>query len=440
MKKKKTESVKSSKSDRIIISDSSEEDSKNYQNNKIAFEYVAKTVKGKKVTGHFYAYTKSDVRYFLESEDLTVVSIKTGKLVELMAKTNVDKRIKNKVLVFMLKEMSTYLKAGIALSETLGIMIKESKDRHFKDVLRAMRYDLNSGDSLSLAMEKRGKAFPSILINMVKTAEMTGSLTETLDDMSVYFGDIEETRRQMISILTYPTVVFTFTLTVIIFIMVYVIPKFIEIYATMDGVKIPTFTQFVIGVSEFLQNNLTYLLLVLIVILLLFMLLYRKFKNFRSIFQKIGMRLPFIGKIMIYNEVTVFTKTFATLLRHDVYITESMQILNQLTNNEIYHGMIDETIENLKKGEKISLAFKNHWAFPLPAYEMIVTGEKTGRLPEMMEQVSSYYQSLHRDSIMRLKTLIEPIIIVLLAVLVGAIILSVIVPMFSMYESVQTLG
>ena len=157
-------------------------------------------------------------------------------------------------------------------------------------------------------------------------------------------------------------------------------------------------------------------------------------------FQKIGMHLPFIGNIMIYNEVTIFSKTFSTLLRHDVFITDTMQILKELTNNEIYHDMIDETIENIKKGEEISLAFKDHWAFPLPAYEMIVTGEKTGKLADMMEQVSDYYSSLHRSAIMRLKSLIEPLIIALLAVMVGAIILSVIVPMFSMYESVQNLG
>ena len=143
---------------------------------------------------------------------------------------------------------------------------------------------------------------------------------------------------------------------------------------------------------------------------------------------------------MIYNEVTIFSKTFATLLRHDVFITDTMQILKELTNNEIYHDMIDETIENIKKGEEISLAFKDHWAFPLPAYEMIVTGEKTGKLADMMEQVSTYYSSLHRSAILRLKSLIEPIIIVLLAFMVGSIILSVIVPMFSMYESVQNLG
>ena len=152
------------------------------------------------------------------------------------------------------------------------------------------------------------------------------------------------------------------------------------------------------------------------------------------------MHMPFIGNIMIYNEVTIFSKTFTTLLRHDVFITDSMNILKELTNNEIYHDMINDTIENIKRGERISLAFKDHWAFPLAAYEMIVTGERTGKLADMMDQVSTYYQSLHRSSILRLKSLIEPIVIVILAFLVGAIILAVIIPMFSMYESVQNLG
>lgn len=425
----------------VLNGDETVDDLKQYQNKKVAFKYVAKTKKGKKVTGYFYSYTKNDVIYFLESEDLEVVSVKTNKVIQFLNKNiKKSKKIKTRVLVFMLTEMSTYLKSGIPLSETIGIMIKEAKNKTYKNILREMRYDLNSGDSLSMAMLKRGNAFPPILINMIKTAEMTGGITESLDDMALYFGEIDETKRQMVSILTYPTIVFAFTIAVVMFIMIYVIPKFVEIYSTMDATKIPEFTKFVIGVSKFLQNNLLYILLVIIVILSLFLILYRRVKGFRNAFQKLGMRLPFIGDIMIYNEVTIFSKTFSTLLRHDVYITESMKILNQLTNNEIYHDMINQTIENIKRGEKISLAFKDHWAFPIPAYEMIVTGEKTGKLADMMEQVSNYYQSLHKSSIMRLKSLIEPFVIILLAFLVGSIILAVVIPMFSMYESVQNLG
>ena len=439
--KKKNDIVLNDYEKVVLNGDETVDDLKQYQNKKVAFKYVAKTKKGKKVTGYFYSYTKNDVIYFLESEDLEVVSVKTNKVIQFLNKNiKKSKKIKTRVLVFMLTEMSTYLKSGIPLSETIGIMIKEAKNKTYKNILREMRYDLNSGDSLSMAMLKRGNAFPPILINMIKTAEMTGGITESLDDMALYFGEIDETKRQMVSILTYPTIVFAFTIAVVMFIMIYVIPKFVEIYSTMDATKIPDFTKFVIGVSKFLQNNLLYILFVIIVILSLFLILYRKVKWFRNAFQKLGMRLPFIGDIMIYNEVTIFSKTFSTLLRHDVYITESMKILNQLTNNEIYHDMINQTIENIKRGEKISLAFKDHWAFPIPAYEMIVTGEKTGKLADMMEQVSNYYQSLHKSSIMRLKSLIEPFVIILLAFLVGSIILAVVIPMFSMYESVQNLG
>ena len=408
---------------------------------RVPWAYVARNSRGKKIKGYFYAYNKRDVEYFLESEELEVVSVKTSKSIQLLNHGfRRNKKLKTKYLVFMLTELSTYIKAGIPLSEALSIMARETKNMRFKNILREMRYDINSGDSFSKALMNRGEAFPSILINMVKTSEMTGSLAESLDDMAVYFGDIEETRRQMISILTYPTIIFTFAVAVVMFIMVYVIPKFVDIYNTMETTKIPHFTKTVIGMSNFFQNNLITILLVIIIILATFILLYRKVKEFRMFFQKIGMRLPFIGNIMIYNEVTIFSKTFATLLRHDVFITDTMQILNELTNNEVYHDMINETIENIKKGEEISVAFKDHWAFPLPAYEMIVTGEKTGKLADMMEQVSEYYSSLHRSAILRLKSLIEPIIIVILAFMVGSIILSVIIPMFSMYESVQNLG
>jgi len=434
-KKSKKRTIK--KDNRINLEKNEEES----LDKRVPWAYVARNSRGKKIKGYFYAYNKRDVEYFLESEELEVVSVKTSKTVQMLNHGfRRNKKLKTKYLVFMLAELSTYIKAGIPLSEALSIMARETKNMRFKNILREMRYDINSGDSFSKALMNRGEAFPSILINMVKTSEMTGSLAESLDDMAVYFGDIEETRRQMISILTYPTIIFTFAVTVVMFIMVYVIPKFVDIYTTMENTKIPHFTKTVIGISNFFQNNLITILLVIIIILATFILLYRKSKDFRMFFQKIGMRLPFIGNIMIYNEVTIFSKTFATLLRHDVFITDTMQILNELTNNEIYHDMINETIENIKKGEEISVAFKDHWAFPLPAYEMIVTGEKTGKLADMMEQVSEYYSSLHRSAILRLKSLIEPIIIVLLAFMVGSIILSVIVPMFSMYESVQNLG
>ena len=149
------------------------------------------------------------------------------------------------------------------------------------------------------------------------------------------------------------------------------------------------------------------------------------------------MHLPVVGDVIIYNEVTMFTKTFSSLLSHNVYITDSMEILNRITNNEIYKMIILDTVTNLAKGEKISLAFKDHWAFPIPAYEMLVTGESTGQLAEMMGKVSSYYQELHKDVVAKIKAFIEPILIVFLTTVVGIIVLAIVIPMFNLYQTVQ---
>jgi type IV pilus assembly protein PilC len=149
------------------------------------------------------------------------------------------------------------------------------------------------------------------------------------------------------------------------------------------------------------------------------------------------MHLPIMGNIIIYNEVTMFTKTFGSLLNHNVFITDSMEVLSKITNNEIYKMLIFDTITNLAKGEVISNSFKNHWAFPMIAYEMLLTGEKTGQLGDMMVKVSNYYQEQHKVAVNQIKTFIEPVMIVFLALVVGTILLSVILPMFSMYSTVM---
>ena len=144
-----------------------------------------------------------------------------------------------------------------------------------------------------------------------------------------------------------------------------------------------------------------------------------------------------LNNIIIYNELTIFSKTFASLLRNNVFITDSMDILSRITNNEIYKAILYKTINNIVKGEKISEAFKDHWAVPDVAYYMIVTGESTGDLANMMQKVSEYYQLLHKNIINSLKSFIEPIMISILALVVGAIIIAVIVPMFDMYAQIQ---
>ena len=406
---------------------------------KQVYEYVAKDKDGKIVKDYFDAFSKVEVHSFLLNEGYEVYSIRTSKWIKLLhSRYSSNKaKIKTKDLIFFLSQLSTYVKSGIPLADALQILSRQYKNKTYKKIFKSMMYDLNTGDSFSTAMEKRGVAFPKLLVNMVKTSEMTGELPEVLDDMESYYSEAEATRKQMITALTYPSFIFVFAIGVLTFIMYFVVPKFVEIYESMDAATIPAITLFVLAVSDFLQKYIIHLFTGLILFIILMKYLYDNIPAFRKALQTFAMKLPVFGNIIIYNEVTMFTKTFSSLLKHNVFITDSMEILNKISNNEVYKEMIIDTISNLAKGEKISLAFKDQWAFPIPAYEMIVTGERTGQLPEMMSKVSTYYQEQHRNSVARIKTFIEPFMIIFLSVGVGFILLAIIIPMFNMYSQIQ---
>lgn len=405
---------------------------------KVLYQYVAKDKNGKVIKDYFNAYSKVEVHSYLLSEGYEVYSIKTNKWIQLMhAGSNTNKtKFKTKDLIFFLTQLSTYIKAGIPLVDALRIISRQYKKKSYQKIFRSVIYELTIGENLSSAMEKQQNAFPKLLINMVKTAEMTGSLPEVLDDMAEYYSEAEATRKQMITAMTYPSIVFVFAIGVMIFVMIYVVPQFVEIYESMDT-ELPLITKIILNISSFLKHFWYLLILGVVLFIVLLVLSYRKITGFRAMVQYGIMHMPVFKNVVIYNEVTMFTKTFASLLAHNVPITESMEILNKITNNEIYKMLILDTITNLAKGGKISDAFKDHWAFPLPAYEMIVTGETTGELSEMMHKVSLYYQDMHKNAVTRIKTFIEPALTIFLTVGVGVILLSIIYPMFSMYSAVQ---
>ena len=404
------------------------------------YRYTARDSDGHDVIGYLVAFTKQEVFNFLESEGYTVYKLENNKFIELFygQKNFSNRKLKTKDLIFWLTQLSTYLKSSIPLTDAmriLGIQMGK-KDQYKKRLFDAIVYQLIMGESFSDALLKQGNAFPSLLINMIKAAEATGEIEATLDDMANYYNEIETTRKQMISALTYPTAVMIFSIAVITFILLYVVPQFSGIYESA-GVELNGLTLFVMGASDFLKKNIMIIILILVVIFLIIYYLYRNVKSIRYALQKFAMKLPLFGKIIIYNEMTIFTKTFSSLLKNNVFITESMEILTKITNNEIYKEIMFNTINNIAAGEKISTSFKDNWAIPEVAYYMIVTGESTGELAEMMAKVSLYYQEEHKNIINSLKSLIEPIMIIFLAVVVGGVVLSVIIPMFSLYGQIS---
>lgn len=404
------------------------------------YQVTIKDKEGKYSTEMISGSSKSDINAFLVNQGYEVFSIKTNKMINLIhGKSNFSNRqMKVKDLLFWLTQLSTYLKAGITLIESVRILGEQlgRKNANRKRAFKSIEYYLTLGEDFSVALEKQGKMFPGLLINMIKAAEASGTLEETLDDMASYYTEIDKTRKQMISAIMYPAIISVFALGVVVFILVYVIPKFTDIYE-QSGLTIKGLTKFIISTSTFLTKNYIYILFFIIAFIIIFSYAYKKIKAFRVKVQIFLMKMPIVKNLIIYNEMTIFTKTFSSLLRNNVLITDSMDILSKITNNEIYKDIINQTIDNISKGDRISDSFKNHWAIPEVAYHMIVTGESTGELAQMMQKVSEYYQEQHRNLVTNLKNFIEPILIVSLAVVVGGIILAVMGPMFGLYNTIK---
>ncbi len=398
------------------------------------FKYRAVMENGKKTSGFFNAESKEDCIHFLKVQGYTNIKVEPRKSYDIEIVLN--KKVKVADLAFDLTQLSTYLKAGIPLVEGVTILAKQAKSPASKNAYGKLVYDLLKGYNLSTAMEKQGTAFPKLLINMIKSAEMTGDLPTILDDMADYYEDIIQTRKAMQSAMTYPVIVLILAIAVLIFMLVELVPQFIVLYES-NGATLPGITLAVIAASNFMQNNYIVLLLGLLILIMIFYLCYKYIIGFRRTIQIILMKIPAFGKIIIYNEVYNFTKTFSSLINHGVFITDSMEILSKITNNEIYKEIIAKTMSNLAKGENISNSFKGVWAFPTVAYHMLVTGENTGQLGLMMEKVSQHYQQLHKAMVDQLKSLVEPAMILLVASIVGVILISIITPMFGIYSQIQ---
>ena len=403
----------------------------------IRFKYTATGKDGKMVAGTIDAINRVEAESFLISRGLDIKELKEDKLSSKLGTLSGNHgKMSYKDLAFFLTQLSTYIKSGIPLTDSINILERQAKKKKDKTLYQKIAFELNKGVAFSEAVSRQGNVYPRLLINMLKTSELTGNLTDTLDDMANYYSTSDANRKQIISALTYPSIVFIIAAAVLTFIILYVVPQFVSIYDQL-GTDLPTITKVIIGISDFAEKNIITIAVAIVAIVVILIVMYKNIRKFRYSVQYLLMHIPVVKKIIIYKEVIMFTKTFSSLIKHDVFITDSIEMLGKVTNNEIYKILIRNAIFNLSTGNGLSPAFQGQWAFPDIAYEMLLTGERTGKLGEMMESVANYYEGEQKNLITQLKGLIEPIMIVSLAFVVGIILLAIIIPMFDIYNSVN---
>jgi len=435
VQKKKIEKEKNLKP--VTIDKDNPNDTYRYQT-KQTFRYLVRTPEGKLVTGYFPAYSKMEVYSYLLDQNMIIYEIYTDKLINFLHTESNAMRNKmaTKDLVFWLTQLSTYIKAGIPLMDAVRVLAKQDKRKKYQSLYDSLIYELTMGATFSDALDRQGKSFPALLVNMVRASELSGTIEQTLDEMSEYYQEIEDNRKDVISAIAYPCVVLVFALGIMTFMLVYIVPKFADVYATM-GSEINPITQFCLDLSDFLASNWYFIIGGIALVVIAYTISFKKVKAFRETMQALFLKLPVVSKVLISKELNMFSRTFATLQHNNVLIADSIDVLAKITENELYKKLMNDTINNLIKGNKMSESFKDNWIIPDIAYFMIVTGESTGELAEMLDRVADYYRKEQKNAVAGIKTFVEPALIIFLAVAVGFILIAVLVPMFDMYSTVM---
>lgn len=404
---------------------------------KQVYKYYVKDKKGKYITGYFPAFSRMDVYSYLNDEGYVIYEISTDKQTAFLhgGMLSSKSKMKTKDLVFWLTQLCTYLKAGIPLTDSVRVLAQQDSRQKYKALYQSMVYELTMGATFSDTLERQGNCFPALLVNMIKSAELAGTIEETLDQMAQYYQEIEDNKRAIISAIAYPCVVLVFAIGIVIFMLSYIVPKFVDVYESM-GAALNPITVITLKISAFIQTKWMYVVSIVVVLVVSYIVCFRKIKAFRKTMQGLYMRFPAIGNIIVYKEVGMFSRTFASLLKNNVLISDSIDVLAKITQNELYKDLMINTVNSLVKGNKMSETFKDNWIIPDIAYFMIVTGESTGDLAAMLDKVADFYTKQQKNSVAMIKTFIEPVMIIFLAVSVGFILVAILVPMFGIYSTV----
>lgn len=397
------------------------------------FKYSGRDRKGKK-SGVINAPTKREAMQKLKQEGIRVVEIVEVKETFLTKDLSIGSGVKFQHLVIFLRQFSTLLKAGVSVVDSTRILAEQTESKALKKALVDVERDLQEGKPLSSAVAKHSKIFSSMFVNMVRAGEAGGNMDETLERLATHFEKQNNTRAKIKSALAYPIAVAIIAVVVVIFLLVFVVPTFVSLFADFGG-ELPAITQFVLNASYFMQRF-WWLIILLIIGCIVGIMALRNNSQTKYYLDYFLLRVPVFGKMMQKAVLARMTRTLSSLFTSSVPILEAISIAEKVVENEVIARVIHECHDVLERGQSMAGPMKKHWAFPPLITQMIAIGEETGSLDAMLGKVADFYEQEVENSTDRIKSLIEPIMIVFLAGIVGTIVTSIMVPMFEIFNQV----
>ncbi|WP_241211421.1 type II secretion system F family protein [Amphibacillus jilinensis] len=397
------------------------------------YAYQARTREGKLTKGKVEMETEKDALIELQQVGLLVFKIKKLNPI-LYSDINIGRPIKNKDFVIFLRQFSTLVNAGISLVDTTEILAEQSNSKTLRTALIEVRAHIQEGESLSRALERYPKLFPELLVSMVNAGEVSGRLDEIFERMATYYEKQYQLKQKIITAMTYPIVIGSLALLITMFLLAFIVPIFTDMFLSF-GQEIPPYTQFIVNISHFMQRF-WWLFVVIVSLTVVIVKALVKRERFAYLFDHLHFKLPIFGIFVQKATLARMSQTLSSLLNSSIPILEALQITEHVISNRIVKDVLKESRIALEEGESLAKPMKEHWVFPKLVTQMIAVGEATGSIDAMLKKVADFYEQELEEASDKLKSLIEPVLIIFLAFVVGSIVLSVVIPMFDLFENI----
>jgi type IV pilus assembly protein PilC len=345
-------------------------------------------------------------------------------------------RVKTKVLTTFTRQLATLVDAGLPLLRGLRVLEKQERNATLKGILGELAGSIEGGSTFSEGLAQHPKVFNRLFVNMVKAGELGGVLEVVLNRLSEFMEKAQKIKGKVIAAMFYPLAVMTIAVIIMGVLMVFVIPKFREVFSSLlEGSQLPAFTRLVLGISETIKNNILYTLGSIIVLVGLFMWTIRT-RVGRRLWDKFKLKVPVLGPVISKVAIARFTRTLGTLVSSGVPILQALNIVKETAGNVIIANAVSAVHDSVKEGETITAPLEASNVFPPMVISMVDVGEQTGALPEMLLKIADNYDDEVDNAVAAMTSLLEPIMIVFLAVVVGSIVIAMFLPLIALMSGI----
>ncbi len=419
------------------------------------FQYIALDAKGEQSTGTVSATGESDAIAQLRAQGLYPTQVveegkgslnlgKTKSSSKTRGKKSVKKvkggKIKPKILMIFTRQLATLIESGLPLLRGLTVLAKQEPNPVLKSTLNALADSVQTGATFSESLAQHPQIFNKLYVNMVKAGELGGVLEVILDRLAEYMEKANKMKNKIVSAMVYPVIVLFIAVAILVFLMLVIVPKFKEMFAE-QGNELPLISQIVFGVSEnmlaspFILPNVVWVFLVIAGGFVAFKA-WSNTKGGRNTIDAFKLKIPILGDLNKKSAISRFSRTLGTLVTSGVPILQALTITRDTAGNVVVAEAVDQIHEAVKEGESIVSPMQASSVFPSMVISMIDVGEETGKLPDMLLKIADVYDDEVDNAVTALTSILEPLMIVFLALVVGTIVFALFLPLIKMIQGV----